>query len=103
MFEIIAFISSHSSPSLPIPSLSGAVLQPSDMRLKTDITPLDSATQLSNVRNLPLYRYRLSDAWAETCGRTGVEVNLGPGLSRGTIIILLQIFFMSRRPEEIIG
>lgn len=55
--------------------LSGAVLQPSDVRLKTDITPLDNARQLSNVRNLRLYRYRLNDAWAETCGRTGADAN----------------------------
>lgn len=55
--------------------LSGAVLQPSDVRLKTDIAPLASAQQLANIRRLGLYRYRLSDAWAATCGREGLEAN----------------------------
>lgn len=55
--------------------LSGAVLQPSDMRLKKDIAPLDTAAQLANVRRMPIYRYRLKDAWARTCGREGAEAN----------------------------
>ena len=54
--------------------LSGAVLQPSDVRLKTDISPLDPAQQLSNVCNVRLYRYRLKDEWARSCGRVGEEV-----------------------------
>jgi hypothetical protein len=56
-------------------SVSGAVLQPSDQRVKTDITPLDPAQQLANVRAMRLYRYRLSDDWAETCGRLGNDVS----------------------------
>ena len=49
--------------------LSGSVLQPSDRRLKADIIPLCPAQQLTNVRAMSLYRYRLTDAWAVTCGR----------------------------------
>jgi hypothetical protein len=55
--------------------VTGAVLQPSDMRLKTDIVPLDPAQQYDNIRRLGLFRYRLSDAWAATCGRAGAEAN----------------------------
>ncbi len=56
-------------------SVTGAVLQPSDQRLKTDIVPLNPEQQLANVRSMKLYRYRLSDSWAETCGRTGDDAN----------------------------
>eukprot|EP00048_Salpingoeca_helianthica_P020850 m.247729 g.247729 ORF g.247729 m.247729 type:complete len:628 (-) comp53036_c0_seq1:387-2270(-) len=51
--------------------LSGALLQPSDVRLKTDIAPLDPSAQLHNIRKIGLYQYRLTDSWARTCGRDG--------------------------------
>lgn len=53
--------------------LSGAILQPSDKRVKTDVVTLDSRQQLQTLRNLNLYRYQLTQEWAETCGRRGGE------------------------------
>lgn len=48
--------------------ITGVLYQPSDARIKEDIRSLDSKVQLSNIRRIPLYQYRLTDAWTETCG-----------------------------------
>ena len=53
--------------------LTGSIMQPSDRRVKQDITPLDTSSQLQNVRKLGLYRYRLSDSWGEHVGREGKD------------------------------
>jgi hypothetical protein len=37
--------------------VTGNVYKPSDQRIKSDITEVDSNTQLANVRNLKIYDY----------------------------------------------
>lgn len=54
--------------------LSGAILQPSDRRVKTDIVELDPSEQLKTLRKLSLYRYQLTQEWADTCGRGADEM-----------------------------
>ena len=49
--------------------VTGTVLHPSDMRIKEDIEPMDTGSQLENVKNLKLYTYRLTEDWAATAGR----------------------------------
>jgi len=57
--------------------VTGAVLQPSDRRLKEKITPVDGAKQLENIKRLSLHRYELKDAWAKASGREGSKSELG--------------------------
>ena len=57
--------------------LSGAILQPSDRRVKTDISPARTAEQLANIQALPLYHYRLTSAWAKTVGRAPEQPQFG--------------------------
>ena len=50
--------------------MTGTVVQPSDQRIKEDISAVDSSAQLDNIKNLRLYTYRLKDDWAETANRS---------------------------------
>jgi hypothetical protein len=51
--------------------VTGAVLQPSDRRVKEDIVSVgaESDEQLANIRKLKLYRYNLKPEWASYAGR----------------------------------
>lgn len=49
--------------------VTGLILQPSDMRVKTDVAPLDQQQQLRNIRDLKLYKYNLTKSWCEHTGR----------------------------------
>jgi len=58
--------------------VSGAILQPSDKRVKEDIEVADdSAEQLHNVRKLKLYRYNLKPEWATQAGRADDRAEFG--------------------------
>eukprot|EP00050_Salpingoeca_kvevrii_P020450 m.98791 g.98791 ORF g.98791 m.98791 type:complete len:577 (-) comp8870_c0_seq1:310-2040(-) len=45
--------------------LTGAILQPSDVRLKRNIRPLDSTTHYDRFRRLQLFEYNFTDDWSE--------------------------------------
>jgi hypothetical protein len=57
--------------------VTGTVLQPSDRRVKTDIVPIDTAIQLSNIRALPLYSYNLTPAWKKSVGMEDAPLQCG--------------------------
>ena len=49
--------------------VTGAVLRPSDRRIKTNIKPVDTGRQLQNIVKIGLYSYCLTRDWAKTVGR----------------------------------
>eukprot|EP01133_Synstelium_polycarpum_P015479 gene15479-18382_t len=51
-------------------AVTGIMYQPSDMRVKTDIHPTDTAAQLGAINNLRIYDYKLTEQWAESTGVT---------------------------------
>eukprot|EP00730_Choanoeca_flexa_P019765 TRINITY_DN9667_c0_g1_i1.p1 TRINITY_DN9667_c0_g1~~TRINITY_DN9667_c0_g1_i1.p1 ORF type:complete len:326 (+),score=55.40 TRINITY_DN9667_c0_g1_i1:899-1876(+) len=57
--------------------MSGAILQPSDQRVKTNICPADTRQQLANIQALPLHHYQLTEAWAKTVGRSATQPQFG--------------------------
>jgi hypothetical protein len=57
--------------------VTGAVLQPSDKRLKEQIVGLDSKQQLANIKRIALYKYELKDAWARLSGREQTRGEVG--------------------------
>jgi len=57
--------------------LSGAIMHPSDERIKTDILPLDSREQLHNVRQLGIYHYLFVSPWTQQLGQPGLEGESG--------------------------
>ncbi|EDQ92338.1 uncharacterized protein MONBRDRAFT_13645 [Monosiga brevicollis MX1] len=57
--------------------LSGAILQPSDARIKRDIQHMDTAKALQNIERIPLHSYRLNGQWAATCGEDANRTQYG--------------------------
>jgi hypothetical protein len=57
--------------------LSGAVLRPSDRRVKTAITACDTSAQLEKVQALNLYSYNFTDAWASTTNQKLGRIAVG--------------------------
>lgn len=49
-------------------------MQTSDLRVKDDIEPVDTARQLDNVKRLNLYHYKLRPEWAQQAGRAFDDV-----------------------------
>ena len=49
--------------------VTGAVVRPSDRRIKTGVKPADTRSQLDNITRLGLYHYDLAADWAGTVGR----------------------------------
>lgn len=50
--------------------VTGAVLQPSDRRIKENLRPTDTKKQLENVRQLDLVHFDLREPWARQAGRS---------------------------------
>ena len=57
--------------------VTGAILQPSDRRVKENLRPMDTAKQLDNIKRLNLYEYELKEAWARQAGRTHTRTEQG--------------------------
>ena len=57
--------------------VTGAVMQPSDLRVKENLRPMDSKAQLANVKKLNLYEYELKESWAAQAGRLGSRTEQG--------------------------
>jgi len=57
--------------------VSGAVLQPSDRRLKENIVAINSRQQLENIKQVSIYKYDLKDAWAQAAGREASKSEFG--------------------------
>lgn len=57
--------------------VTGTILQPSDKRVKTDISPVDTAQQLANIQRLPLYTYQLRPEWAASVNLAGAPTQCG--------------------------
>ncbi|GAM25871.1 hypothetical protein SAMD00019534_090460 [Acytostelium subglobosum LB1] len=51
-------------------SITGIMFTPSDVRVKTEIRPVDTSEQLDNIKRLKLYDYRLIKPWTDTTGVT---------------------------------
>jgi hypothetical protein len=49
-------------------TMTGALVQPSDRRVKTNLQRCDRVMQLSNLRRLQLYTYDLRPEWASVAG-----------------------------------
>eukprot|EP00038_Savillea_parva_P009941 m.186824 g.186824 ORF g.186824 m.186824 type:complete len:509 (+) comp16881_c0_seq1:160-1686(+) len=49
-------------------AMTGTLMQPSDMRVKTNLQRCNSDKQLANVRRLSLYKYDLRPEWANSVG-----------------------------------
>ena len=50
--------------------VTGAIMQPSDQRIKEDIVGVNSSSQqLENIKNIKLYNYRLKEDWAQHANR----------------------------------
>jgi hypothetical protein len=57
--------------------VTGAVLQPSDRRVKQDIVPVDTEAQLRNIQALGLYSYTLKPEWTASVGIADAPVQCG--------------------------
>lgn len=53
--------------------VTGAILQPSDMRVKENIKEADSAEQLEKVKNLQMYNFTYKDDYADAVGMEAQE------------------------------
>lgn len=49
--------------------LTGAIMQPSDRRVKCDLRRVNTQEQLANINKLPIYEYNLHPDWAVHVGR----------------------------------
>jgi hypothetical protein len=56
---------------------TGGVFRPSDCRVKMDLTPVNTAQQLANVKAIQLYEYNLTQSWASTVGRDNDRACVG--------------------------
>ena len=57
--------------------VTGAVLQPSDRRVKQDIVPVDTEAQLRNIQALGLYSYTLKPEWTASVGIADAPAQCG--------------------------
>lgn len=57
--------------------ITGEMYQPSDIRVKQAVTPLDPARELAALSHLGLYTYTLRPEWADAVGRAANPIETG--------------------------